>query len=159
GDHLQLRGADAATVLIAVASDFRHDDFADVARRTLDAAAALPYTELRERHAADHRGAFGGFRLELAGDPALDSMPTDAARERRGTAADDPGLVAHYCQSGRYLLLGSSRPGTMPANLQGIWNESFMPAWDSKFTININTEMNSWPAEPASLQGCHLPLF
>jgi alpha-L-fucosidase 2 len=159
GDHLQLRGADAATVLIAVASDFRHDDFADVARRTVDAAATLPYAELRERHAADHRAAFGGFRLELAGDPALDSMPTDARLERLRSGADDPGLVAQYCQFGRYLLLGSSRPGTLPANLQGIWNESFMPAWDSKFTININTEMNYWPAEPASLQDCHLALF
>jgi alpha-L-fucosidase 2 len=159
GDHLELRGADAATVLIAVASDFRHDDFADAARRTIEAAAGLPYAELRERHVADHRAAFGSFRIELGADDALEELPTDVRLERLRSGEDDPRLVAQYCQFGRYLLLGSSRPGTLPANLQGIWNESFMPAWDSKFTININTEMNYWPAEPAGLQDSHLALF
>src|SRR6476620_3152781 len=77
GDHVELRGADSATVLISVASDFRHDDYAAAAQRTIDAAAALSYAELRERHVADHRAAFGLFRIELPGDPALDELPTD----------------------------------------------------------------------------------
>jgi alpha-L-fucosidase 2 len=159
GDHLQLRDADAATVLIAVATDFRHDDYAEKAHRTIDAAASLSYPELRERHVDDHRRAFGGFSIRLDGDQALDELPTDERLERLRDGADDPGLLAQYCQFGRYLLLGSSRPGTLPANLQGVWNESFMPAWDSKFTININTEMNYWPAEPAALQTTHHALF
>jgi alpha-L-fucosidase 2 len=159
GDHLSLSGADAATVLIAVASDFRHEDYAAEAARVIEAAAARSYSELRERHVDDHRTAFGDFAIELKGDPALDELPTDERLERLQGGADDPGLLAQYCQFGRYLLLDSSRPGTLPANLQGIWNESFMPAWDSKFTININTEMNYWPAEPAGLPATHLPLF
>ena len=149
----------SATVLISVASDFRHEDFAAQARRSLDAAAALPYAELRDRHVVDHRAAFGGFHIRLDGDADLGEWATDERLERLRGGEDDPGLIAQYCQFGRYLLLGSSRPGTLPANLQGIWNESFMPAWDSKFTININTEMNYWPAEPAGLADMHLALF
>ncbi|HEY3184616.1 MAG TPA: glycoside hydrolase family 95 protein [Gaiellaceae bacterium] len=159
GDHLILSDAGAATVLIAVGTDFRDEDFAARAAETIDRAEALPYAELRARHVDDHRRAFGGFELDLGGDPSLDELPTDERLRRVVDGADDPGLVARYCQFGRYLLLGSSRPGTLPANLQGIWNESFMPAWDSKFTININTEMNYWPAEPAALQDSHLALF
>ncbi len=159
GDHVRLSGADAATLVIAAASDFRHEDYAAEAARVVDAAAARPYSELRERHSDDHRRAFGGFRIELGGDAALADLPTDERLERLRGGADDPGLTAQYCQFGRYLLLGSSRPGTLPANLQGIWNESFMPAWDSKFTININTQMNYWPAEPAGLPALQFPLF
>ena len=159
GDHLLLRGGDSATVLMTVASDFRHENFVAVAKRTMDAAAALPYTELRRRHVDDHVKAFGSFRIALPSDPSLEEVPTDERLERLRAGDDDPGLIAQYCQFGRYLLLASSRPGTLPANLQGIWNDSFMPAWDSKFTININTEMNYWPAEPSGLQDCHGPLF
>jgi len=147
------------TVLIAVASDFRHEDYAAEAARVIAAAAARPYNELRERQVEDHRRAFGGFELDLKSDPALDELPTDERLTRLQGGADDPGLIAQYCQFGRYLLVGSSRPGTLPANLQGIWNESFMPAWDSKFTININTEMNYWPAEVCNLSELHEPLF
>jgi alpha-L-fucosidase 2 len=159
GDHLQLREADAATVLIAVATDFRHDAYPAEALRTIDAAASLPYADLRERHVDEHRRSFGGFRIHLDGDPSLDELATDERLERLRSGGDDPGLIAQYCQFGRYLLVGSSRPGALPANLQGIWNDSFMPAWDSKFTININTEMNYWPAEPAGLPETHLALF
>ena len=159
GDHLVIAGADEVTVLIAVATDFRHSDYEAECARVLDAAAALPYAELRARHVDEHTRSFGGFSLELAGDASLDDTPTDKRLRRVQNGQDDPGLLAQYVQFGRYLLLASSRPGTLPANLQGIWNESFMPAWDSKFTININTEMNYWPAEPAALPDCHLPLF
>ncbi|UUZ94232.1 hypothetical protein LJK87_06385 [Paenibacillus sp. P25] len=73
--------------------------------------------------------------------------------------ADDPGLIALYFQFGRYLLIASSRPGSLPANLQGIWNDEMLPPWDSKFTININTQMNYWHAESCNLSECHSPLF
>ena len=87
--------------------------------------------------------------------PCSDRRPT-AADPGRG---DDPGLLAQFFQFGRYLLLGSSRPGTLPANLQGIWNEMYIPAWDSKFTININAQMNYWPVEVGALSECHEPFF
>lgn len=159
GDHLILRDASAATVLIAVATDFRHDDFGAQAKRTLEAAAGHTYGELRARHVEEHRRLFGGFSLHLQSEPELDELPTDERLERLKQGDGDAGLIAQYCQFGRYLLSSSSRPGTLPANLQGIWNDSFMPAWDSKFTININTEMNYWPAETAGLPETHLALF
>ena len=95
------------------------------------------------------------LRLSEHPDPVLEALPTDARLERVKAGADDPGLIELHFQFGRYLLLGSSRPGTLPANLQGIWNESYQPAWDSKFTININLQMNYWPAEVANLSECH----
>ena len=91
GDHVQLRGADSATVLISVASDFRHEDFAAQARRSLDAAAALPYAELRDRHVVDHRAAFGGFHIRLDGDADLGEWPTDE-RLRASAARTIPSL-------------------------------------------------------------------
>src|SRR5205807_9633319 len=113
-------------------------------------------------HVADHRALFRRVDLELAGtETAADRVdrPTDERLERLKLGAADPGLVAQYFQFGRYLLIASSRPGTSPANLQGIWNESMTPPWESKYTININTEMNYWPAEVTNLAELHEPLF
>lgn len=159
GDHLIVSRADAVTLIIAVASDFRHQDPGAECEAALDRTTTIGYGELRQRHIAEHQSAFGGFSLTLGGDPELDELAADQRLARVRAGADDPALVATYAQVGRYLLLGSSRPGTLPANLQGIWNDSFAPAWDSKFTININTEMNYWPAEVSSLADSHLPLF
>lgn len=111
--------------------------------------------------------------LKERGQPAGDAMPTDQqlrqlkeAVEPAGNlmtgsrdAQGDPGLIALYLQYSRYLLLSCSRPGSLAANLQGIWNPSFTPPWESKYTININTQMNYWPAEPLGLEQCHEPLF
>lgn len=142
GDHMMIRRADAVTLLFAAASDFRHEDPGAECEAALDRAASFGFDELRRRHIEEHEAAFGGFSLALGTDPALDALATDDRLKRLTAGDDDPGLVASYTQFGRYLLLASSRPGTLPANLQGIWNDSFAPAWDSKFTININTEMN-----------------
>ncbi len=89
------------------------------------------------------------------GSTAESRLPTN----QRLRHPDDPALAALYFQFGRYLLISSSRPGNLPANLQGIWNDSFTPPWFSDFTININTEMNYWPAEVCNLSECHEPLF
>src|SRR5205807_10409501 len=113
-------------------------------------------------HVADHRALFRRVDLELAGtETAADRVdrPTDERLERLKLGAADPGLVAQYFQFGRYLLIASSRPGTMPANLQGIWNESLAPPWDSKYTTNINIEMNYWPAEVGNLPETTGPFF
>ena len=96
--------------------------------------------------------------LTLATDPSLEALPTDE-RLRRAAAQPDPGLDALYFQYGRWLLFAASRPGSLPANLQGVWNDSFFPPWDSKYTININTEMNYWPANICGLAQSEEPLF
>jgi len=161
GDHISVRRADAATIVVAAATDFRHDDYERVCIEALDAAAARPFEELRARHLGSHRPPMRRVRLRLREQPdaELEALPTDVRLERVKAGMLDPGLVELHFQFGRYLLLGSSRPGTLPANLQGIWNDSYQPAWDSKFTININTQMNYWPSEVANLSECHEPLF
>lgn len=95
----------------------------------------------------------------LDGEDALDNLPTDQRLARYAQGNADNGLEELYFAFGRYLLAGCSRPGTLPANLQGIWNDDFHPAWDGKYTININTEMNYWCAEVCNLSEMHLPLF
>src|SRR5690606_746120 len=90
---------------------------------------------------------------------ASSGLPTNERLKHFENAPNDPDLLALYIQYARYLLIASSRPGTQPANLQGIWNNSLKPSWDSKWTVNINTEMNYWPAELTNLSECHEPLF
>jgi len=161
GDHVAVTAASAATVLIAVGTDFNPGDYAQGAESAVDGAAAKPYEQLLEEHLDDHRRLFGRVELELDSEEShwRDQLSTDARLARVKAGDLDLGLVVDHFQYGRYLLMGSSRPGTLPANLQGIWNDAFIPAWDSKFTININTEMNYWPAEVANLAECHEPLF
>jgi len=161
GDHISVRGADAVTVIVGAATDFRSDDPEAACLEVLAAASARPYEELRSRHVDSHRPPMRRVRLRLSAEPAaeLEALPTDERLARVVVGEVDPGLIELHFQFGRYLLLGSSRPGTLPANLQGIWNESYQPAWDSKFTININLQMNYWPAEVANLAECHEPLF
>jgi alpha-L-fucosidase 2 len=156
GNEVVVEGANAATVLLAAATTMRVTD--PVARCTRDLeAAAKPYERLRAAHAADHQGLFRrvDFRLNA---PAPD-LPTDERLKRVQAGESDVDLEALYFQFGRYLLMGSSRPHTYAANLQGIWNDSLAPSWDSKYTININTEMNYWPAEVTNLSELHEPLF
>jgi alpha-L-fucosidase 2 len=109
---------------------------------------------------ADYQRLFRRVELSL-GDTTTDlaKLPTDRRLEAAAKKSADPGLAALYFQFGRYLLISSSRPGTQPANLQGLWNEHLKPPWGSKYTVNINTEMNYWPAEVCNLSECHQPLF
>lgn len=163
GEHLRVEGADEVTLLLAVASTFRHPEPEQHCLELLERAAALPYTLLKERHTADYRALFGRVSLQLEGQTApeedMGSLPVPQRLERVKAGADDAGLFTLYFQFGRYLLISCSRPGGLPANLQGIWNDSMTPPWDSKFTININTQMNYWPAETCNLAECHEPLF
>jgi len=155
-DTLSVRGADAATLLIAAATDYRAIDQDAACRETLNALS--DFNAVRARHIKDHQALFQRVRLDL-GLGEADALPTDArlARVRRGR--DDPGLAALYFQYGRYLLMGSSRPGCLPANLQGVWNEHLNAPWNSDYHTNINLQMNYWPAEVANLAECHVPLF
>jgi alpha-L-fucosidase 2 len=132
------------------------DPEADVARR-LTAVAALGFDALREAHVAEHQRLFRRFSIELGGNGNA-ALPT---RERiaANAGSPDPALAALYVQFGRYLMISSSRPGTQPANLQGIWNDLTEPPWGSKYTSNINIQMNYWLADPANLAECFEPLI
>ncbi|MCH8686204.1 glycosyl hydrolase family 95 catalytic domain-containing protein [Pedomonas mirosovicensis] len=120
-------------------------------------ASQRSFARIAEETTAAHRALFRRVAIDLD-TTAASLLPTDE-RVRQSESVDDPALAALYYQYGRYLLICSSRPGSQPANLQGIWNESIRPPWGSKYTININTEMNYWPAEPTNLAECAEPLF
>ncbi|MBE0697344.1 MAG: glycoside hydrolase family 95 protein, partial [Anaerolineaceae bacterium] len=119
--------------------------------------SAVSYPVLLEAHIHDHQRLFRRVSLDLGSSPSA-SLPTDE-RLRRYSQAADPELEMLLFQYGRYLLIASSRPGSQPANLQGIWNEHVRPPWSSNWTININTQMNYWPVETANLAECHEPLL
>ena len=156
---LRIHRADRVTLILAAADSYRGGDPGAAARDDLDAAAAHPYAELLAAHTADHRGLFRRVALQLPTPAEAAELPTDARLQRVRDGADDPGLAALYFYYGRYLLIAASRPGTQPANLQGVWNDNPEPPWGSKWTVNINTEMNYWPAETCNLSECHEPLF
>jgi alpha-L-fucosidase 2 len=153
GAELVVTGANAATLLLVAATDYRGGDPAATCNQYLT-RAGKPYNALKSAHLADHERLFRRVEVVFAppvGDPAVESLPTDERLARLKNGQEDPGLSALYLQFGRYLLMGSSRPGTMAANLQGIWNELMAPPWDSKYTTNINLQMNYWPAEVGNL--------
>jgi alpha-L-fucosidase 2 len=163
--RLEVRGADEAVLFVSAGTSFSGFDKSPAregkdpdagARGPLATAAAKPYTALRDAHVADHEHLFGRVRLDLGAPPA--DRPTDE-RLRAYRHGEDPALVALVFQYGRYLLVASSRPGTQPANLQGIWNEDVRPPWSSNWTMNINSEMNYWPAELTNLSECHEPML
>jgi alpha-L-fucosidase 2 len=157
GDAVSVEGADAVTLFVAAATSYREQDPAAACRKVLAAAAAKPFDRLRADHVRDYQRLFQrvDFRLDGAGS----DLPTDERLARVKAGESDIGLEALHFQFGRYLLISSSRPGDLAANLQGIWNDSLAPSWDSKYTININTEMNYWPAEVTNLSELHGPLF
>ena len=165
GDSLSVSGADAATLLISVGTNFnKYDDVSgDAAERAaahLNKVAGTSYDELLARHVAEHRRLFRRVAISLGdwnGAPAA-LRPTDE-RIRDFADGHDPQLAALYVQFARYLMISSSRPGDQPANLQGIWNWQMKPPWESKYTININAEMNYWLPEVANLAECHDPLL
>ena len=126
--------------------------------RNLAAAAKRSYAELLSRHVADHQAIFRRASFELGVDEKS-ATPTDERVKAVKAGGDDPGLFPLYFQYGRYLLISSSRPGTLAANLQGIWNEDVDPPWGSKYTVNINAQMNYWIAERTNLADMHGPLF
>ena len=157
-----VRNARTTTLLISAATSYVNfrdtsGDPVTVARQRNEQASRKPYARLKADHIKDYQSLFGTVSVDLGRTPAAD-LPTDE-RIVAADTADDPALAALYLQYARYLLISSSRPGTQPANLQGIWNEATNPPWGSKYTININTEMNYWLAGPAGLASCVEPLL
>ncbi len=157
-EGLRLENADAATLLIVAATNYRGDEPQTVCEKQLAAAGRKNYSKLRRAHLAEHRRLFRRVALNLGDTDALDK-PTDERLQAMKDGADDPALCALYFQFGRYLLISSSRPGCMPANLQGLWNEHIKAPWNCDYHININVQMNYWPAEVCNLAECHEPFF
>jgi len=165
GSRLNVRGATSCTIVLTAATGYRGFDqkpdtpqyqVTERAIRQLESAGKLSYSTLRQRHVTDHRRLFDRVSLTL-GPAAAAAMPTDE-RLANFAAAPDPALLALYFNYGRYLLISSSRPGTQPANLQGIWNYQVQPPWSSNWTANINVQMNYWPSETCNLSDCAEPL-
>ena len=159
---LSLEGADEAYVLVSTGTNFTDyksltADADKKALEILDAAAKRNYKSMRKDHVAGYKEYFDRVTLDLGTTPA--AAATTDERVRDFAAGDDPQLVELYFQFGRYLLICSSQPGGQPANLQGIWAEGLNPAWDSKYTTNINVEMNYWPAEVGNLSEMHEPFI
>jgi len=156
---LQVDSANAVTLLVAAATDFRRQEaWGSAPGAQLDRAAGRAYEALLAEHLADHRRLFRRVELKL-GDAQPSPLPTDQRIERVRAGESDLGLVELYFQFGRYLLISSSRPGTMPANLQGLWNEELSPPWFCGYHFNINVQMNYWLAEVGNLSECHEPLL
>jgi alpha-L-fucosidase 2 len=160
---LHVRGADEVVLVFAAATSFvsYRDVSADPAERVravLSSVADRAWDAMLADHVREHRSWFDRVEMSLGPmEVTAETLPTDE-RIQRFAEEPDPGLAALYYQFGRYLLIASSRPGTQPANLQGIWNDDPNPWWDSKYTININLPMNYWPAETGNLQELVAPL-
>ncbi len=158
---LNVSKADAVTIYISVASNFKNyqDISADAKKKAGDYLQAIgdkPYSEALDNHVNKYRSMFARVKLNLGVTDSV-KKPTNV-RIKEFAKANDPQLAALYFQFGRYLLISSSQPGGQPANLQGIWTDLLFPAWDSKYTVNINTEMNYWPSEITNLPETSEPL-
>lgn len=160
--NLTVSNADLATVYISIASSYKN--YQDISANTGELANSYLQNALKKKfdqslkdHVADYQSYFNRLKLDLGQTDAVKN-PTDV-RIKQFAKGNDPQLVELYFQFGRYLLISSSRPGGQPATLQGIWNDKLMPPWDSKYTININTEMNYWPSENTNLSEMNEPLI
>jgi alpha-L-fucosidase 2 len=159
---LVIRDADAATIYVSIATNF--NNYQDTSGNEIERAAVLldkvsvkSFEHIAKSHTAAYQQYFNRVKLDIGVSEAV-RLPTDE-RLRRFSSHSDPQLAALYFQYGRYLLISSSQPGGQPANLQGIWNHRMNPPWDSKYTININAEMNYWPAEKTNLAELHEPFL
>lgn len=165
---ISVTGANSATILVSSATNFvnYHDISGDADAKALGyindfLARGRDYTEALEAHEQKYQEQFGRVELNLGSNAVQEAKDTEQRIRDFHNDANDPQLIANYFQFGRYLLISSSQPGTQPANLQGIWNPNARqyPAWDSKYTSNINVEMNYWPAEVTNLAECHEPFI
>jgi alpha-L-fucosidase 2 len=163
GERIEVSGADEVVLLLTAATSFRRYDNVGgdpeaITTAQMRALAGKGWDSLLAAHVAEHQRLFKRVEIDLGASTAQRrALPTDE-RVALFAQGGDPELAALYHQFGRYLLICSSRPGTQPANLQGIWNDLLAPPWESKYTININTQMNYWPAEANALEECVEPL-
>ncbi|MBT3294957.1 MAG: glycoside hydrolase family 95 protein [Verrucomicrobia bacterium] len=160
-NSVTVSGSDRATLVLVGATSYVNyrdisADPAKICEARMTQAGGTQYATLRTAHIADYQGLFQRCTLDLG---VTDKAKTATDQRLKAFGPDDPQLATLFFQYGRYLMIACSRPGSQPSNLQGLWNDQMRPPWDSKYTININTEMNYWPAEMTGLSECHQPLF
>lgn len=160
---LVIKDANSVTFILTAATSFVNykdisGDPAATCEKVLAGVEGKDFKTLRNTHIQDFRGLMGRVHLSI-GEPLTNAKPTDERVADLKKGLPDPDLLSKLFQFGRYMLVSSSRPGSEPANLQARWNQDLLPNWGSKYTVNINTEMNYWPAEVTNLSECHLPLF
>jgi len=162
GEQITIKDADEVILYVSIGTNFKNYRDLSIdperkATRIFERAKGISYAKALEQHVRKYQRFFNRVKLDLGSN--AQAKKTTNVRIREFATNFDPQLVALYFQFGRYLLISSSQPGGQPANLQGIWNAELSPPWDSKYTININTEMNYWPAEVGNLSEMHEPLF
>lgn len=158
-DYLRVSESRAVTILLCARSSHTHPHYKAAAKLALESVAHCTYATLREKHLQDFRSLYESCELKLAAGSSAAELPTNERLLRASNGTADPLLDALLFHYGRYLLLSCSRRGTRPANLQGIWNPYVQPPWSCNYTMNINLQMNYWPADVTGLQECHEPLF
>ncbi len=161
-DQLKITNADEATIYLTAGTNYKnyHDVTADPSlpcTNALESIGSKTYQQIRSAHIIEYQKWFNTFSISLGSEN--NKLLSTVERLKNFAHGNDPSFAALYTQYGRYLLIASSRPGTRPANLQGIWNDLLNPPWGSKYTTNINAQMNYWPAELLNLSPMHQPLF
>ena len=168
GNQLEVKDANAVTIYLTEASSFNGFDKSPglagknpvvEASAQLQKALTKTYAVIKKTHIADYKLLFDRVQIDLGENSNTAKLPTDVRLKQFTSLPDDHGLSVLYYQYGRYLMISSTRPGSRPTNLQGIWNDAVQPPWGSNYTTNINTEMNYWLAENTNLSECHQPLF
>ena len=159
GDSVVVSGANSALILLSASTDYGVAADLNKTARRVKAAAQKTYAQLRGDHIEDHRALFDRVQLSLPEAESRADLPTDKRIAALKEGEADPSLAALYFQFGRYLLIGSSRPGNLPANLQGVWADGIQTPWNADYHTNINVQMNYWHAETTNLAELHLPLF
>ena len=156
--ELLLRGVQKATIFILGNTSFYQNNYQQKNRETLTLLKGKTFDELFKRHVNDYQKLYKRVDFDLGGHE-MDTVATDARLKRIREGSDDPDMAAKLFQYGRYLLISSSRQGTNPANLQGIWNKDIEAPWNADYHLNINLQMNYWPAEVTNLSELHEPFF
>ena len=167
GDKIEFKGCSSLTILLAAGTDYamdygrkwHGDPPHERLAQALKAAAAKPYDELKAAHVKDFQSLFNRTALDVGPAPTQQALPTGERLKAYKAGGSDPGLEALFFQNARYWLISCSRPGGLPANLQGLWNDKNDPPWHADYHSNINIQMNYWPAEPANLPECHEPFL
>jgi alpha-L-fucosidase 2 len=160
GNRIRIKNATNVTILLSAATTFRYENVTTQCENVIYNVASMDYPTLKKRHVNDYQQLFHRVQLQFNEEKSpQNSLPMNNRLEKLSDGEVDTGLIATYFHFGRYLMIASSRPNSLPITLQGIWNDLMLPPWDSKYTININLQMNYWPVEVCNLAECHLPLF
>ncbi|HGJ65411.1 TPA: glycoside hydrolase family 95 protein [bacterium] len=157
-DNIDVKNSNAVTLLLSAGTDFKNKAYEKTTDEQINLSSEVPYEIMRSRHIEDYQSFFHRVHIDL-GETENAKLPTDQRLEALKNGAEDPSLIALYFQYGRYLLISSSRPNNLPANLQGIWAGGIQTPWNCDYHLDINVQMNYWLAETTNLSECHLPMF